>query len=100
MESIRELFRIGHGPSSSHTMGPLRAAEEFLKKEPNAPAYRVTLFGSLAATGKGHLTFQVLKDAFAGADILKALAAARALDHQVFALLSDGRHRISFDEVV
>jgi L-serine dehydratase len=66
MESIRELYRIGHGPSSSHTMGPLRAAEEFLKKEPNAPAYRATLFGSLAATGKGHLTFQVLKDAFAG----------------------------------
>ena len=65
MESIRELYRIGHGPSSSHTMGPRRAAEEFLKKEPGAPAYRVTLFGSLAATGKGHLTFQVLKDAFA-----------------------------------
>ena len=66
MESLRELYRIGHGPSSSHTMGPRRAAEEFLKKEPDAPAYRVTLFGSLAATGKGHLTFQVLKDAFAG----------------------------------
>ncbi|MGD0782663.1 MAG: serine dehydratase beta chain, partial [Candidatus Aminicenantales bacterium] len=66
MESIRELYRVGRGPSSSHTMGPRRAAEEFLKKEPDAPAYRVTLFGSLAATGKGHLTFQVLGDAFAG----------------------------------
>jgi L-serine dehydratase len=66
MESIRELYRIGHGPSSSHTMGPRRAAEEFLKKEPAAPSYRVTLFGSLAATGKGHLTFQTLKEVFAG----------------------------------
>jgi len=56
MESIRELFRIGVGPSSSHTMGPKKAAEMFLEKNPKAPAFRVTLFGSLAATGKGHLT--------------------------------------------
>lgn len=56
MESIRELFRIGNGPSSSHTMGPKRAAEMFLARHPDAAAFEVELYGSLAATGKGHLT--------------------------------------------
>ncbi len=56
MESIRELFRVGNGPSSSHTMGPARAAEMFKKQVKVAASFRVTLFGSLAATGKGHLT--------------------------------------------
>ncbi|HBG69474.1 MAG TPA: L-serine ammonia-lyase [Bacteroidales bacterium] len=56
MESIREIFRIGFGPSSSHTMGPSRAAELFLKSAPGAEKYRVHLYGSLALTGKGHLT--------------------------------------------
>ena len=56
MESLRELYRIGVGPSSSHTMGPRMAAERFLAKHSDAPRFRVTLFESLAATGKGHLT--------------------------------------------
>ena len=56
MESIRQIFRIGRGPSSSHTMGPLRAAKMFLEKVPAAAHYQVTLYGSLAATGKGHMT--------------------------------------------
>ncbi len=56
MESIREIYRIGYGPSSSHTMGPSRAAEQFLKTAPGAEKYRVHLYGSLALTGKGHLT--------------------------------------------
>ncbi len=56
MESLRELFKIGNGPSSSHTMGPKRAAEQFAARGHNAEAFRVTLYGSLAATGKGHLT--------------------------------------------
>lgn len=56
MESIREIFRIGYGPSSSHTMGPSRAAELFRQKAPGASKYRVHLYGSLALTGKGHLT--------------------------------------------
>lgn len=56
MESIKGIYRIGHGPSSSHTMGPRRAAQEFLDRNPGASRYEVTLFGSLAATGKGHLT--------------------------------------------
>ena len=56
MESIKKLYKIGNGPSSSHTMGPKRAAEQFLVRYPNAEKYVVTLYGSLAATGKGHLT--------------------------------------------
>ena len=56
MKTIREIYRIGNGPSSSHTMAPKKAAEIFLNKHPEAKRFRVTLYGSLAATGKGHLT--------------------------------------------
>ena len=56
MKSIKELYRIGTGPSSSHTMGPRKAAEIFLQRHPDAAAFKVTLYGSLAATGKGHMT--------------------------------------------
>ncbi len=65
MESIRELYRIGTGPSSSHTMAPSRAAQIFLSRQPSAASYQVTLFGSLAATGRGHLTDRALEEAFA-----------------------------------
>lgn len=56
MKSIRELYRIGIGPSSSHTMGPQRAAKQFLERHSDAARFEVTLYGSLAATGKGHMT--------------------------------------------
>lgn len=56
MESIRNLYKIGHGPSSSHTMAPQKATQIFKKENQNATSFRVTLYGSLAATGKGHLT--------------------------------------------
>lgn len=56
MKSIKELYRIGTGPSSSHTMGPRYAATKFAKRNPNATSFKVTLFGSLAGTGRGHLT--------------------------------------------
>lgn len=65
MESIRELYRIGHGPSSSHTMGPRKAAEAFKQRYPSVTKYQVTLYGSLAATGKGHLTDFAIQSAFA-----------------------------------
>jgi L-serine dehydratase len=65
MESIRDIFRIGHGPSSSHTMAPHRAAEQFNIRHPEAFSFRVTLYGSLAATGRGHLTDQAIRSAFA-----------------------------------
>lgn len=60
MESIRELYKVGCGPSSSHTMGPKRAAEQFAERTAGAENYRVTLYGSLAATGKGHLTHSAI----------------------------------------
>lgn len=60
MESIKKLLKIGNGPSSSHTMGPAVAAEKFLKDTPNADNYVVKLYGSLAATGKGHLTDEII----------------------------------------
>ena len=56
MKSLKELYRIGIGPSSSHTIGPRIAAETYLRNHPDAQGFRVTLYGSLAATGKGHLT--------------------------------------------
>lgn len=56
MHSIREIFRIGLGPSSSHTMGPEQACLYVLKEYPDADAFRVTLYGSLAKTGRGHRT--------------------------------------------
>ena len=65
MDSLSELYRIGVGPSSSHTMAPKLAAQRFLKRCPTAAAYRVTLYGSLAATGKGHLTDSALGSVFA-----------------------------------
>ncbi|MBR1945617.1 MAG: L-serine ammonia-lyase [Alphaproteobacteria bacterium] len=62
MQSLRELYRIGMGPSSSHTMAPRKAAQRFLEDNPDAFSYRVTLYGSLAATGKGHFTDQAILD--------------------------------------
>ncbi len=63
MDSIINIYKIGHGPSSSHTMGPRRAAELFLERTPQAVSYRVTLYGSLAATGRGHLTDKTIIEA-------------------------------------
>jgi L-serine dehydratase len=62
MESIREIYKIGYGPSSSHTMGPRKAAEQFKAKHPVMPKARVTLYGSLAATGKGHMTDKAIAE--------------------------------------
>lgn len=62
MKSLRELYRVGKGPSSSHTMGPQRAADMFLWRNPSAARYEVTLYGSLAATGKGHMTDKAISD--------------------------------------
>ncbi len=56
MESIKEIFRIGKGPSSSHTMAPRTASQRFLARNLGAAKFVVTLYGSLAATGKGHMT--------------------------------------------
>ncbi len=65
MESIRKIFRTGTGPSSTHTMGPRRAAKIFKERtEEQAAGYSVCLYGSLASTGRGHLTDKVIHRVF------------------------------------
>lgn len=64
MESITSIYRIGNGPSSSHTMGPKKAAQLFNDRHKEAVSFKVHLYGSLAATGKGHLTDKAITDAF------------------------------------
>ena len=61
MKSIKELYRIGKGPSSSHTIGPERASTLFKAENPSADAFEVILYGSLAKTGEGHGTGNVIK---------------------------------------
>lgn len=65
MDTIADIYKIGFGPSSSHTMGPRKAAEIYKSKHPEAQSFRVTLHGSLAATGKGHLTDKAIEAALA-----------------------------------
>ena len=74
MRSIREVFYVGNGPSSSHTIGPSNAVKYILNKYPDAKFIKVTLYGSLASTGKGHLT-----------------------DYIIDKFLNDVPHRIVFD---
>ncbi len=70
MKSLNELYRIGLGPSSSHTMGPRFAAQAFAATLPADTArVRVTLFGSLAATGRGHLTDRAVSEPFAACPV-------------------------------
>ena len=62
MQSLRELYKIGRGPSSSHTMGPERAIKAIKNKYSSADFYKIDLFGSLALTGKGHGTDRIVKE--------------------------------------
>lgn len=62
MKSLKELFRIGNGPSSSHTIGPKNCCLEFIKRNPNCDKIDVILYGSLALTGIGHSTDRIIKD--------------------------------------
>ncbi len=70
MKTIKDIYRIGYGPSSSHTIGPHRAAEMFLAQCPDAPQYEVTLYGSLGATGKGHMTDKAILSVIPSAQIV------------------------------
>ena len=65
MKSIREIYKTGKGPSSSHTMGPERAANYFRSAHPQADGFRVILYGSLSKTGVGHGTDRVLREVLA-----------------------------------
>ena len=62
MKSIRDIYKIGKGPSSSHTIGPERAAKLFKSEHPEADSFRVVLYGSLSKTGRGHGTDRVLQE--------------------------------------
>lgn len=64
MKSIKDIYKIGKGPSSSHTMGPFKSVRHYVNHHEEAKAIHVTLYGSLAATGKGHLTDWACEDAF------------------------------------
>lgn len=64
MKSLKELYRIGKGPSSSHTIGPERACKLFLNENATADEFRVVLYGSLAKTGEGHGTDAVIRGVF------------------------------------
>ncbi|MEE0236063.1 MAG: L-serine ammonia-lyase [Bacteroidales bacterium] len=64
MKSIKDVYKIGKGPSSSHTMGPFKAVRHYLDSHEDTDHLHVTLYGSLAATGKGHLTDTAIQEAF------------------------------------
>ena len=70
MKTIRSVYKIGNGPSSSHTVGPYHAAQLFGKRYPEADAFRVTLFGSLAFTGEGHGTGKAIQTGLPGAEVV------------------------------
>ena len=70
MKTIKSVFKIGNGPSSSHTVGPYHAAQVFGQRWPEADAYKVTLFGSLAFTGEGHGTGKAIRSALPGAQVV------------------------------
>ena len=69
MKSLKQLYKIGFGPSSSHTMGPAEAGTQFKNAHPDLD-YRVTLYDSLSATGKGHLTDEILKKVLGKVEIV------------------------------
>ncbi|MCR5294604.1 MAG: L-serine ammonia-lyase, iron-sulfur-dependent, subunit alpha [Lachnospiraceae bacterium] len=70
MKSIKSVYKIGNGPSSSHTVGPYHAARTFGSRYPDADSYEVTLYGSLAFTGEGHGTGKAIREGLPGAKVL------------------------------
>ena len=70
MQSIKQLYKIGRGPSSSHTMGPFFASEIIKTRYPQLPSIQVTLYNSLALTGEGHLTYEVIRSTLAPMEVI------------------------------
>jgi L-serine dehydratase len=70
LRSIKSVYKIGHGPSDSHTVGPYGAAKLFGSRYPEADAFRVTLYGSLAFTGEGHGTGKAIRSGLPGAELV------------------------------
>lgn len=81
MQSLRMLYKIGHGPSSSHTMGPQYAAEYINENYPNASFVKIILYGSLALTGEGHGTDKVLKETISAPNEIVLDTEAKDLPH-------------------
>ena len=81
MQSLKMLYKIGHGPSSSHTMGPQYAAEYINNNYPDAAFVKVILYGSLALTGEGHGTDKVLKETIAAPNELVLNTEEKNLPH-------------------
>ncbi|MBR7041506.1 MAG: L-serine ammonia-lyase, iron-sulfur-dependent, subunit alpha [Clostridia bacterium] len=93
MKIIGSVYKIGHGPSSSHTVGPYRAAVMFGQRYPDADEFRVTLYGSLALTGEGHSTAKAIMSALPNAKV-KSDRRTRKLPHpntMLFEAVKDGR---------
>ena len=65
MQTLKELYKIGPGPSSSHTLAPARACRLYLENYPETESVKVNLYGSLSLTGKGHFTDKIIIDTFA-----------------------------------
>ena len=70
MKSITSIYKIGNGPSSSHTVGPFHAAQTFGARYPDADHYEVTLYGSLAFTGEGHGTAKAIREGLPGSKVI------------------------------
>jgi L-serine dehydratase len=93
MKTIGSVYKIGHGPSSSHTVGPYRAAMMFGQRYPDADEFRVTLYGSLALTGEGHSTAKAIMSALPNAKV-KSDRRTRKLPHpntMLFEVIKDGQ---------
>lgn len=96
MKSLMELYRIGPGPSSSHTLGPQRAASLFKKRYPMAHHFEVELFGSLALTGKGHLTDYIIIKTMKPKDCVVLFKNRRDLKHPntMHLMAMDEQHKL------
>ena len=103
MKSIRDVFKIGKGPSSSHTIGPEHAAQEFLRRYPDAELYRVKLYESLCKTGRGHGTDRVLYAVLGDCDWIHAgddgVISVRDNGATVFKACAGGRHSYTVNGV-
>ena len=93
MKSIKSVYKIGNGPSSSHTVGPYHAAQIFGSRYPEADAFRVTLYGSLAFTGEGHGTGKAIRSALPNCELISD-PDEKDLPHpntMLFVALKDGK---------
>jgi len=93
MKSIRELYKTGYGPSSSHTMGPQKACSLFKKTYSDADRFKVILYGSLALTGRGHLTDRVIEETLPGVEVIfdKTFVAEHPNTMDIYGFSPDGK---------